>query len=170
MKIREFMNSPAHACTAQDSLESAARLMWDHDCGALPVLDREGRAGAVITDRDICMATLMTGKRLADLRVADAMSRGLATCLPDDDLAVAVRRMCEHQVRRLPVVDQKGKLCGIVSLNDLAIAGINDAAVARDAAKVLGAVCKRRAGVPATVPAPAPIASAAPKAASQVKI
>ena len=164
MKIRELMSSPAYTCKAQDSLESAARQLWEHDCGILPVVDRDGRVGAVITDRDICMGALMSGKRLADLRVADSMSRRLTTCSPDDDLAVAVQRMSEHQIHRLPVVDALGKPLGMLSLNDLAVSGAREPAVGREATKVLASVCRHRAAVPMTTKAAAPRA-AAPAAA-----
>lgn len=153
MKVRELMTSPAHACQPQDTLARAAQLMWDHDFGILPVVDREGRIGGTITDRDIAMAALMRGRRLDELRCADSMSKGLFTCGPDDDVAVAAGRMVEHQVHRLPVVDAKGKLAGLLSLNDLAVAGASDARVAREAARVLAGVSRRRAGVPTVVAA-----------------
>ncbi|MBL8727198.1 MAG: CBS domain-containing protein [Planctomycetes bacterium] len=159
MKVRELMTFPAHTCKAQDSLAHAARLMWDHDIGILPVVDREGRVGATITDRDICMAAWTRGARLEELRVADSMSKRLFACAPDDDVAVAAGRMVQHQVHRLPIVDGEGKLAGLLSLNDLAVAGEQDARIGREAFRALAGVCRRRAGVPA-VPAPATTANA----------
>lgn len=148
MKVRELMTSPAYTCRPQDSLESAARLLWDHDCGMLPVVDGQGRVGAAITDRDICMAAFTRGKRLAELRVTDSMSRDVATCRPDEDVATAVERMAARQVRRLPVVDENGKPCGVLSLNDIAMAGERDARLSRDALKVLAAASRPRSSVP----------------------
>lgn len=161
MKIREVMSSPAHTCQPQDSLERAARLLWDHDCGVLPVVDRHGRVSAAITDRDICMGALTRGERLADLRVADSMSGDVVTCRADEEVAVAAQRMAERQVHRLPVVDKEGRACGVVSLNDLAIAGQRDACVGTEAVRLLAAVCRHRAGVPAVVPItpPSPVAA-----------
>lgn len=166
MKIRELMSSPAHTCRPQDALTTAAQRLWEHDCGILPVVDGDGRVGAVITDRDICMAAYTSGKALAELRVADCMSRTLVTCRPDDDLATAVQRMSQHQVHRLPIVDDQGQPCGLLSLNDLAVVGASDARVGREAMKVLAAVCRRRAGVPAEVAAPKVAASATKPAAA----
>jgi CBS domain-containing protein len=151
MKVRELMTSPAHSCQPQDTLAHAARLLWDHDCGILPIVDRDGRVGATITDRDICMAAMTRGSRLEDLRVAESMSRGLFTCGPDDDVSIAADRMIEHQVHRLPVVDAEGKLCGLLSLNDIAVVGEKDARLGREAFRVLAGVCRRRAAVPAVV-------------------
>jgi signal-transduction protein with cAMP-binding, CBS, and nucleotidyltransferase domain len=116
------------------------------------VVDRQGRIGAVITDRDICMGAFTQGKLLAELRVADSMSGDVATVRADDDLSAAVLLMCERQVRRLPVVDDQGKPCGVLSLNDLAVVGEQAPEVDAEAAKVLAAVCRRRAAVPAEVP------------------
>ncbi len=144
MKIRELMVSPVHVCRPQDSLERAAQLLWEHDCGVLPVVDRDGRVGAAITDRDICMGAYTRGSRLADLRVMDSMSRGIETCTADEDVSVVAERMAGHQVRRLPVVDESGKAIGIVSLNDIALAGETDAKIGREASKVLIASCRRR--------------------------
>jgi CBS-domain-containing membrane protein len=154
MKVRELMSSPAYTCCPQDTLEHAARQLWDHDCGMLPVLDRDGRVLAAITDRDICMGALSRGRRLADLRVADSMSSDVATCTANEDVAVVARRMAERQVHRLPVVDDKGVLCGIVTLNDLALAGERDVAVA---------ACRHRTTVPAVVATPTRAAPALAK-------
>ncbi|MCA8973745.1 MAG: CBS domain-containing protein [Planctomycetes bacterium] len=151
MKIRELMSSYVHTCRPQDSLETAARKMWEHDCGALPVVDADGRVGAVITDRDICMAAGMSGSALAELRVADSMSRQLVTCRGDDEVYTALKAMAEHQLHRLPVVDEHDRLCGILSLNDLAVVGEMRSRIGRGALKVLAAVSRHRAKVPATV-------------------
>lgn len=149
MKVRELMTFPAHTCQAQDTLAQAARLMWEHDIGILPVVDRDGRVGATITDRDICMAAWTRGARLEELRVAESMSKGLFACAPDDDVTIAANRMVQHQVHRLPIVDAEGKLAGMLSLNDLAVAGERDARIGREAFRALAGVCRRRAGLPA---------------------
>ena len=165
MKVRELMSSPAYSCRPTDSLARAAQLLWDHDCGMLPVVDGAGRVTSTITDRDICMAALSSGRTLGDLRVVDSMSRRIVTCEPDDDLTDAVRRMTQSQVRRLPVVDADGKPRGVLSLNDLALAGEHDQGMAQESHRVLVAACRRRASVPATVSA-AP-AAVTPKAPAQ---
>jgi CBS-domain-containing membrane protein len=136
------MSSPAVTCRAQDSLEEAARLLWEHDCGILPVVDQDGRAGATITDRDICMGAYTRGCRLAEAQVAESMSRRLVSCKPDDDVSLATRLMIEHQVRRIIVVDEDDLPVGVLSLNDLACAAPRDAALGRQALRALTAVSR----------------------------
>jgi CBS domain-containing protein len=155
MKVREIMSMSPETCVPTDSLATAAQKLWDHDCGCLPVVDRDGRPSAVITDRDICMAAFTRGRPLKDLRVADSMSQSVATCRQDDDLAAAARKMTKHLVRRLPVVGADHKLVGMLSLNDLATAvdpatpdRIGDEAAA-EALRVLAAVSHGRSMVPA---------------------
>lgn len=97
--------------------------MWRKDCGFVPVVESDARKLAgVVTDRDICMAAAMQRRDPHSLRVSDVMSKKLFTCSPADDARVALRIMREGQVRRLPVVDPKGILQGVISLNDLALA------------------------------------------------
>ena len=97
-------------------------IMWRKDCGFVPVIERDARKlVGVITDRDICMATATQRRDPYSLRVGDVMSKKLFTCSPADDARVALRIMKEGQVRRLPVVDPKGILQGVISFNDLAL-------------------------------------------------
>lgn len=163
MRVRDVMTTLVHTCRPQDSLDTAARLLWEHDCGSLPVVDGNGKVGAMITDRDICMAALLRGRPLHELRVADCMSQGIATCKVDDDLATAGKRMAEHQVHRLPIVDGDGRLAGIVSLNDL-VGGAGEHAFDRAADQAALAAFRALRGISAHrdhVPMVTPTASAA---------
>lgn len=162
MRVREIMSSPAITCRTQDTLEQAARLLWEHDCGILPVLDKDGRVGSTITDRDICMGAYTRGRRLADLHVADSMSDRLVTCRADDDVAAAAALMTEHQVRRLVVVERDGRIAGLLSLNDLARAAPRDATVGREALRVMTAVCQKQT---AQASPSGPVAEAPPRPA-----
>jgi CBS domain-containing protein len=94
--------------------------MWDCDCGSVPVVDQNGRAIGIVTDRDICMAALFHGSPLSTISIAEVMSGDLCTCRADDDVREAERLMQRRQVRRLPVVDDGGSLVGILSLGDVA--------------------------------------------------
>jgi CBS domain-containing protein len=120
MDVRRLMAAPAWTCTPDDSLEHAARLMWENDCGSLPVVGSDGRAIAMLTDRDVCMAAYTKGVRLAELDVASAMSATLHACGPEDDVADALATMSARQVRRLPVIDDAGRPLGVLSLVDAA--------------------------------------------------
>lgn len=119
MFIRDVMSTDAKCCVASDTADRAARLMWKHDIGAIPVVDDSGRPIAMITDRDIAMAAHHGRRRLDQIAVRDCMSRQLWACAPDDAIAQVERLMADRQVHRLPVVE-KGKLAGVVTLNDIA--------------------------------------------------
>ncbi|MGY6214710.1 CBS domain-containing protein [Methylolobus aquaticus] len=122
VRIDQIMSKRVHTCQPDDSLERAAQLMWDFDCGAVAVCTGNGASQTVgiVTDRDIAMSALLKGQPLRDLYVKDTMSRDVLTCRPDDSLAEAEQRMRSGQVRRLPVVNDQGAVIGMISLADLA--------------------------------------------------
>jgi CBS domain-containing protein len=120
MKVEDLMTTDVGACRPFDSVDRSARIMWERDCGAVPVVDQEGRVVAMLTDRDICMAALTQGRPLEEIHVSSAMSRRLWSCRPQDDVKEAEKVMRTHQVRRLPVIDADGKLVGVLSISDLA--------------------------------------------------
>jgi len=122
MRIERIMARPVQCCRPQDTLAHAAQLMWDHDCGCLPVCGGDGvtRVVGVITDRDICMHALFQSKPLQALRVSDAMAKQVQVCRPGDSPADAEKTMREARIRRLPVVDEQDSLVGMISLADLA--------------------------------------------------
>jgi CBS-domain-containing membrane protein len=113
------MTTPVFTCRPDTTQEQAARLMWEHDCGILPVLDEHDRVVALVTDRDLCMCAYTQGKTLAELPVASSMSKAVVSCLPSDPVERAIRAMADHKVRRMPVVDESGELLGIISLTDV---------------------------------------------------
>jgi len=113
------MTQNVHCCDRDDSLERAAQLMWEHDIGAVVVVDGAGRPIAMLTDRDISMAAYIQGKPLAKIRVGEAMSKALVTVQTANSVSDVEQVMREHQVRRVPVVNAGGELAGIVSQNDL---------------------------------------------------
>jgi CBS domain-containing protein len=106
MKVAEVMTTDVHRCFASDRLDRVARTMWEHDCGALPVVDRRGRTIGVVTDRDICMAAYTTGGSLDAIPVTSAASRTIHSVAPDDSIADAEAAMTMYRVRRLPVIDR----------------------------------------------------------------
>ncbi len=122
MRVQELMTTQVKSCAPEDSLERAAQLMWENDCGALPVGDGAGanRIIGMITDRDITMSALFQHKTLGDLRVKDAMAKSVETCHSSDSVAQAEKIMREARIRRLPVLDGSGSLVGMISLADLA--------------------------------------------------
>lgn len=122
MKVEELMTRNVRTCKPRDSLSTAAQLMWDGDCGSIPVVSDDGstRVVGMITDRDICMAVHLRGRQPGDLAVGDVMSTRVHAVGPTEDLADAEAIMSEAQVRRLPVIDADQDLLGLISLADLA--------------------------------------------------
>ncbi|HEX5071339.1 MAG TPA: CBS domain-containing protein [Vicinamibacterales bacterium] len=120
MRVQDLMTQMPATCTRDSSCAEAARIMWDCDCGSVPVVDQNGRAVGIVTDRDICMAALFHGSPLSSISIAEVMSGDLCTCHADDDVREAERLMKQRQVRRLPVIDDGGSLVGILSLGDVA--------------------------------------------------
>lgn len=126
MKVASLMTREVECCRTDEPLSAAAERMWSRDCGVLPVLDANGKVIGMVTDRDICMSTWMNSAPPQALTVAVAMSRSLHSCSPDDGLDRAEQLMRSNQIRRIPVIDGKGELCGILSLADVVRAAEKD--------------------------------------------
>src|SRR5260221_9521661 len=121
MNVEDLMTQNVALVRPEQTLGMAAQLMWDCDCGALPVVERDSaKVVGMITDRDICMAAWSRGQAPNVIFVGEVMSREVATCHPDDTIAHAESSMRGSQVRRLPVVDGAQRLIGILSLADIA--------------------------------------------------
>lgn len=122
MRVEQVMTKKVQTCTPHESLERAAQLMWNFDCGGLPVCQAGDSMQVIgfITDRDIAMSAMFQQKPLRDLRIADAMAKKLKAVHPGDSLADAEKIMSSERVRRLPVVDKNGSLVGLIALADLA--------------------------------------------------
>lgn len=116
--VRSLM-TPTRPCSPDDSLALAAQLMQEQSCGALPVVVSESVV-AMLTDRDICMAAFTHGKPLSELHVDSAMSKELVGCAPNDSIGAVLAVLADRHVRRLPVIDQHGRLLGIITLADVA--------------------------------------------------
>lgn len=148
MRIERVMNQPAVTCSTSDSLNTAAQLMWEHDCGMLPVVDASMRVAGVITDRDICMAAYTQGKALHEIPVSEAMAKQVFSCRPEDSVDAAEDLMGQKQIRRVPVVDGDGRPVGVLSLNDLArdVSRAREKdGVGRKLVQTLAAICQPRA-------------------------
>ena len=120
MNVADLMTTPVMSCSYDDDAQRAAQIMWDNDCGALPVLDEQGHLAGMITDRDICMAAYTRGQALWQIPVSAVMTAHVHRVHESDTLEAAERVMKDARVRRVPVLDGGGKLAGILSMNDLA--------------------------------------------------
>jgi predicted transcriptional regulator len=114
------MNHEVYCCAPAHSLAQAAHVMWEKDCGWLPVVDGSGIVVGTITDRDICMAALTRGIRLDDERVDTVMARQVVSVREHHSIADVEQLMKVSQLRRFPVVDSQGQAIGVVTLTDLA--------------------------------------------------
>ena len=150
MKIKEIMTKPVSSVSESKHLNEAANLMWEQDCGFVPVTDAKNKLIGVITDRDICMAAYTSDLPLSSIPVSTTMSKTLFSVSPKDSLDKAEDLMRHHQVRRLPVVNKKDEVEGIVSINDIGLAyqhkTFGAEIKAADVAKTLGAICEHTHG------------------------
>jgi CBS domain-containing protein len=120
--VRQSMTSNPRTVDPDDTIAMAATIMRDEDAGVVPVVE-DGRLVAVVTDRDIAIRAVADGKDPRSTTVAEIASRELVTIDPQQDLDEALRLMAQHQVRRLPVVEEDGRLVGILAQADVAREG-----------------------------------------------
>ncbi|MBP3684593.1 MAG: CBS domain-containing protein [Oscillospiraceae bacterium] len=120
MKLREVMTTPAIRIHPEENVLVAARTMEHYNIGAMPVCGSDGRLKGMITDRDIVTRCLAAGKSPTNTTVADVMTASIIAVRPDMEAADAAAIMGNKQIRRLPVMEN-GRLCGMVSLGDLAV-------------------------------------------------
>lgn len=147
MNVANLMHTDVVTCRSVDMLDSAAKLMLEHDIGCVPVIDDTGHIAGVITDRDICMAAYATGEPLRAIPVARSMTRRVFTCGPQDDLHAAEQTMSVRQIRRMPVIDGDGHVIGMISLADIARASSGGRVEASDVVDTLAAVGAPRAPI-----------------------
>ena len=119
MKIREIMSQPVVRIHPEETVAVAARLLEHNNIGAVPVCSGDGRLCGMLTDRDIVTRCLAAGKSPQNTAVREIMTAKVYVGRPDMDVTLAAGLMGREQVRRLPVMEN-GKLCGMVSLGDLA--------------------------------------------------
>jgi CBS domain-containing protein len=160
MQIKEIMTHAVVSCPVSATTDAAARLMWEFDCGMVPVLDDDGRLAGVITDRDICMAAYTQGVGLAAIPVTSVMARQVVAAHLEDTVESVESLMQTSQIRRVPILDRDNRVAGIIAVNDLTrlAARAHRNGVDRGLIKTMAAVCEPRAHAPM----PAPEAAAPP--------
>jgi CBS domain-containing protein len=121
MKVKDAMTPNPKVIWLTESLVDAAELMWENDCGVLPVIKDGSKVIGLITDRDICMATAMRQTNPSGVSVEEVMTGQVYSVNPEDDVAQALQTMQDHKIRRLPVVNAQGELEGILSMNDIVL-------------------------------------------------
>lgn len=137
MKVKDVMTSEPRTCVPETTLAEAAHLMLEADCGILPIVIDHRLAG-LVTDRDMFIALATRNRLASELSVGSVTGHTVWTCEPEEDVHVALSRMKEHRVRRLPVVDGSGTLVGMISMNDILLAAGDSKDVRND--EVVGAL------------------------------
>jgi CBS domain-containing protein len=117
--VESFATRQVHTCSPWQDLGAAAYEMWTGDCGGLPVVDHDGRPVGWITDRDICMAITMRGKRASEITVESVMSAPVVSCEIGESVSEALGLFADKRIRRLAIVDEEGRLTGVLSIADL---------------------------------------------------
>ena len=124
MSVQSIMTRDPACCTPSTPLQDVAKMMIDNDCGQIPVVaEGSKRPIGVVTDRDIVVRLVAQGSNPLEARASDAMSTPCVTVTCDTSLRECCDVMETSQIRRVPVVDANGELCGIVSLADIALSG-----------------------------------------------
>lgn len=153
MRVKDVMTTEPAVCTPGTSVAAAAHLMWDADCGILPVVD-DGKLVGVVTDRDMFIALATRNRLASDLTVGEVAMKTVWACEPDDDVHAALEMMKTHRVRRLPVVGFGNTVLGIVSMNDLLrAAGPRKAIRDEEVVDTLQALCSHHHPMPHIVAA-----------------
>jgi CBS domain-containing protein len=121
-KCSDVMTPDPVTCESTDSVRKAAKVMKQHDVGSVPVVDSQSgkRLIGIVTDRDIVVKVLAEDRNPETAVVRDAMTSNPIACRVDEDVDKALTAMAERQVRRMPVVDESGRLCGIIAQADIA--------------------------------------------------
>lgn len=141
MKVRELMTKPAISISPGESVAVAARTLTHYNIGILPVCGSDGQLRGLVTDRDLVTRCIAAGSSPKEMNVGQVMTGRVISVSPDMEVGVAAHLMGRRQIRRLPVVEQ-GRICGIVSLADLA----RREQSILDAADALGDVCANLSG------------------------
>jgi CBS domain-containing protein len=155
MKVKEIMTPAAKAIWLTESLADAAKLMWENDCGVLPIIKDGRKVIGLITDRDICMAVAMRDTNPSGVSVEEVMTGQVYSVTPEDDVNEALNEMQEHKIRRLVVTNAEGELEGILSMNDIVLnAKLSESKVDslqyRDVVNTFQAICRHPAALAAT--------------------
>ncbi len=119
MKVSEVMTKAPAYCSAGATLAAAAEIMWNRNCGFLPVVSPQQRVVGVITDRDMCIAMATRNRLPSQVTVQEISSVVIHSCQPDEDIQAAMKTMADKKVRRLPVMEADGRLMGVLSLDDI---------------------------------------------------
>ena len=119
MRVRDVMPTDVKSCRPEDNLALIASMMWETDCGIVPAVGSDGEPIGVVTDRDICIAVATKQRLASEIAASEIISPNIFSCSGDDQIRAVLGQMKQNKVRRLLVLDEDGKLGGIISLSDI---------------------------------------------------
>jgi CBS domain-containing protein len=121
MRVRNVMKKDVKFCPPEATLADVAKVMAKNDCGVVPIVDAQKRVVGMVTDRDVCLEVGTKDRLPSRVSVREIMKRRVYGCGPDEEIQAALEQMRNRKVRRLPVLDENGRLCGILSLDDVVL-------------------------------------------------
>ena len=143
MKVKKLMKKGVGFCNPQDNLTDAARVMWQKDCGVVPVVDEDKKIVGMITDRDICISVASREQKASEIKVSELVNgKKVISCSPDDKVEDALKKMKRKAIKRLPVVEKKGRLVGILSITDVLLASDKKKSLRKKVLSTLKAIGK----------------------------
>ncbi len=140
MKVKECMCNEVFSCSPSTTVYDAAKIMQNNHIGCVPVCDNENCMVGIITDRDLVLRCIASDKNVKETPVSDVMTTNVWTCKQDDEITNAQSKMGNEQIRRLPVVDNEGKVIGMLTIGDLAK---NDMEIGQDeVSDTINSICE----------------------------
>jgi len=121
MKVQDAMMRTPASCSVDTNLAAAIEILWNRNCGMLPVVDANQKVVGVVTDRDLCVALGTRNRRAGEITVGEVVRKEVYSCQAEDDVRVALDTMASRRVRRLPVVNKEGRLEGILSMDNVVL-------------------------------------------------
>lgn len=119
MKVKKIMTAEAGFCFSEESLSRAVEIMWQRDCGAVPVVDLEMKVVGMITDRDIAIAASFRNRKTSEISIGEVIGKRVFTCKETEETEDVLKKIRRARVKRIPVTNENGALVGIVSIADL---------------------------------------------------
>lgn len=144
MKASKIMTKSVGFCQAPDTLADALKIMWEKDCGIVPVVDAESKVIGTVTDRDAAAAVFLQNKTAAEIEVGEIIEGEAHVCREKDSVEDVLKKMRKKQVKRIPIVDESEKLVGIISVTDVLLAADKEKSLKKKLLKTLAAIAKPR--------------------------
>ena len=119
MKVKKAMTRNIGTCKANESLAHAVGIMWQKDCGVVPIVNEENAAIGIITDRDVSVAVAARNRTASEIMIGDVINGKPISCSQEDSVKSALKKMRKHKVKRLPVLEKNGTLVGVITIADL---------------------------------------------------